>query len=125
MLGDDATDAAEADHPDPGGEQPLLRRAGVRGEQAEVVHLPFVRLAGEVLCRCRRFGRDPAQLGEFGEERGRRAGAPQCPECLPRGALPQPRQRLAEARPGSADAQQPVAEGQQRLVRALVDGDGG
>ncbi|MFE7600680.1 hypothetical protein [Streptomyces sp. NPDC057494] len=103
----------------------MLGRAGVRGEQAEVVDLAFVRLAGEVRCGLGRFCRDPAQLAELGQERGGRAGAPGRPERLPRGAFPQPQQRLAQARPGPADAEQPGAEGQQRLVRGLVDGDGG
>ncbi|MDV9192006.1 hypothetical protein R6L23_28015 [Streptomyces sp. SR27] len=125
MLGDDAADAAEADHPDPGGEQPVLGRAGVRGEQAEVVDLPFVRLARELRTVRGRFARDPAQLAELGEERGGRTGAPGRAERLPCGPFAQPPQRLAQARPGPADAEQPGAEGQQRLVRGLVDGDGG
>ncbi|WP_426362012.1 hypothetical protein [Streptomyces sp. E-08] len=103
----------------------MLGRAGVRGEQAEVVDLAFVRLTGEFRGGLGRFGRDPAQLTELGQERGGRAGAPGRPERLPRGAFPQPQQRLAQSRPGPADAEQPGAEGQQRLVRGLVDGDGG
>ncbi|KQX57448.1 hypothetical protein ASE09_24355 [Streptomyces sp. Root66D1] len=103
----------------------MLRRAGVRSEQAEVVDLPLERLAGELRTVRGRFARDPAQLAELGQERGGRFGTPVRAERLPRGPFPQPPQRLAQTRPGPADAEQPGAEGQQRLVRGLVDGDGG